>query len=123
MTARFTIDAPLSAGSWPARPGIKETARIEAIWRENMKRRDEAAAQYGEPETPHEFYAGRPGSKAETIVLDCLRELRAIPAADRLYAKELTDAISRVYLETAKTSVVRMRRIAALLLIGAETTT
>ena len=101
MTARFTIDAPLaSTDSWVGRMSGKAKA-AEAIFRKNMARRDQAAREYGEPETPHEFYAGRPGSKAERVVLHCLRELLDIPEADRLYAHELTDAISAVYLDLA----------------------
>ena len=79
----------------------RRSAEIDGIFRTNMAWRDAAAAEYGEPQTPHEFYAGRPGSKAERIVCDCLRELRDIPEADRLYAHELTDAISAVYLDLA----------------------
>ncbi len=101
MTARFTTDPPLaSADTWAGRMSGKAKA-AEATFRANMARRDAAAADYGEPETPHEFYAGRPGSKAERVVCDCLRELRDIPDADRLYAHELTDAISAVYLDLA----------------------
>jgi hypothetical protein len=32
---------------------------LELIWRENMRRRDEYAARYGEPRNPREFYRGR----------------------------------------------------------------
>lgn len=118
MTTRFTLDPPLaSAGSWPSRPLPWRLAKLEATWRANMARRDAAAAEYGKPETTHE-YAGRHGSQAEKVVCDCLRELRDIPESDSLYAKELMDAISKAYIETARESPIRMRRIAVLLKIG-----
>jgi hypothetical protein len=93
---------------------------IEAIWRTNMARRDAAAAAYGEPETPHEFYAGRPGSQAETIVCDCLRALQAIPEIDRLFADLLMDRIAKVYLATAPDGKTEVRRASALLRIAGE---
>ncbi len=118
MTARFTIDSPIaSTDTWVGRR-LEGTAtmRAEEIWRENMARRDAAAAAYGEPKTPYEFYAGRPGSKAEGIVLDCLRKLEAIPDPDRLYATELTAAISHVYIETSHDDAGIARRRATQLL-------
>jgi len=119
MTARFTADPPLaSAGSWPVRPSPARLAQLETTWRANMARRDAAAKEYGEPETPHEFYRGRPGSQAETIVLDCLRALQAIPEFDRLFADELMDVIARDYIATATGSPTRIRRLTALLEIA-----
>jgi hypothetical protein len=85
-----------------------------------MPRRDEAAAAYGEPETPHEFYAGRPGSQAETIVCNCLRALQALRAPDDLYAHALTVTISDGYLATAPDSKTEVRRASALRRIAVE---
>jgi hypothetical protein len=149
MTARFTLDPPLasseptvgpwkppkeyvvplaSATSWAGRQAQTRAAvkaiaiaeaEIDAIFHRNEAQRNADAAAYGEPENKHEFYHGRPGSQAERIVLDCLREIQKIPETDNLYAKELTDAISKVYLQT-RCSKVRMRRIGALLDIGVE---
>ncbi len=146
MTARFTTDTPLaSATSWAGRQDstratvksiatseaeinaslalhAKETAareaQIDAIWRGNRARRDADAAAYGEPETPHEFYAGRPGAKAEKIVLDCLCALQEIPEVDRLYADQLMDVISREYLDAAPDEKTGIRRAWALLRIS-----
>ena len=54
---------------------------------------------------------------AEHIVLDCLRALKVISLSP--YALELTDMISRGYLDTPE-HIVRMRRIDALLKISSE---
>jgi hypothetical protein len=59
-------------------------------------------------------------SPAETIVLDCLRALQAIPDGERLYAHELTDVIAKGYLDTALDARDSRRRVAALLRISAE---
>jgi hypothetical protein len=96
------------------------TANPETIFRENMARRDADAAQYGEPESPREFYRGRPGSQAETIVLDALRALQALQVADRLYVNSLMDSISQAYLATTDGPETSRRRIMALLRIAAE---
>jgi hypothetical protein len=117
--------------NWPAceakcdgRPGNFSAdaidAKIEAIWAGNMARRGAAAAAYGEPETPHEFYAGRPGSQAETIVCGCLRALQKIPEIDRLFADLLMDRIAKVYLATAPDGKTEIRRASALLRIAGE---
>ena len=37
----------------------RASARIEAIWRENVSRQDHNAKRYGEPRDAHEFYRGR----------------------------------------------------------------
>jgi hypothetical protein len=93
-------------------------AQIEAIWNDNMARRDATAAEHGEPETPREFYRGRPGSQAEAIVLNCLRALQAIPEIDRRFADELMDVISKVYLDTSPDGRTEVRRANALLKIA-----
>ncbi len=100
---------------WPA-----HRENLDEIFRGNMARRDQAAADYGEPETPHEFYRGRPGSQAEGIVLNCLRALQAIPEIDRLGADVLMDVIARDYLATALDAKTSMRRTTALLRIAGE---
>lgn len=125
MTARFTTDPPLaSADTWAGRRQravnhLREKTTLELIWRRNMARRDQAAKDYGEPSDPHEFYAGRPGARAETTVLDCLRELQSIPQIDRLFASELMDVIAKAYLSTAPDPNTSIRRITQLLKIAA----
>ncbi len=54
---------------------------------------------------------------AEHVVLECLRALKVI--APSPYARELTDMISRGFLDTPE-HMVRMRRIYALFDIGKE---
>lgn len=57
---------------------------------------------------------------AEKIVLDCLRALQAIPAAERVYADQLTYATAKGFLETAWGARAYRRRMTALLEIDAE---
>jgi hypothetical protein len=141
MTARrLSLDPPLASTGWAARKApmslayanayakaatysrraTSEAREAEEIWHDNMARRDAAAAAYGDPETPHEFYAGRPGSQAETIVCNCLRALRALRAPDDLYAHALTVSISDGYLATAPDSKTEVRRASALVRIARE---
>ena len=121
-TRRLSLDHPLASTGWPARPAPSATAKreaeLEAIFRTNMARRDAAAAAYGEPETQHEFFHGRPGSQAEGIVMGCLQALKDIPAADRLFADQLMDDIARVYLNTAPATAVKRRAHAILEMCG-----
>lgn len=130
MTARFTVDPPLaSTDTWAGRKApavtwgdvIVETereAQIESIWHGNMARRDQAAQDYGEPAAPREFYHGRPGSRAERIMLDCLLALQSIPDADRIFADEFMDEIAKMFLATSPDAKCSIRRIEALLRIA-----
>jgi hypothetical protein len=103
-----------------AETAAEREAQIESIWRGNRARRDAAAQAYGEPETPHEFYRGRPGAQAEKIVLDCLRALQALRAPDDLYAHALIVTISDGYLTTSPDGRTEVRRASALLRIAGE---
>lgn len=57
---------------------------------------------------------------ADRIVLDCLRQLQAIPKVDRQGADRLMDGIALTYQLTARNSDERMRRCMALLVVCGE---
>jgi hypothetical protein len=95
-----------------AHAAVEDAARKSATW---------LASQYrhGTIPVPDERDGAIP--PAERIVLDCLRALQAIPAADRLYADQFADMIAKGYLAVADTPRMSTRRLTALLRIAART--
>ena len=79
-----------------------------------MKASDEMIAGWSLPKYHDEVI------QAETIVLDCLRALRAIPDADRVYADELMDGIAELYMKIRQDIPTQRRRGFALLGFASE---
>jgi hypothetical protein len=59
-------------------------------------------------------------SPAEKIVLDCLRQLQAIPAADRLYVDGLLASVTRAYLDASDNERTFERRFQAITRVASE---
>jgi hypothetical protein len=110
---RLADDAPVPhADSWPARqpPSPAMASAHAALEAQAKKSAEWILDQHRDGIIP----------PAEKIVLDCLRALQAIPAADRLYADHLTDVIAKGYLDSAWGARASRRRLTALLRIAGE---
>ena len=111
MTNRLSLDPPLaSADTWAGRSRRAFNCRLVHTWWES--RQSEIEQQAAKEQRRDEVTP-----LAEHVVLDCLRALKAVSPSP--HAMELTDMISRGYLDTPN-QITRMRRIAALLEISAE---